>query len=651
MIYSILYFVLALLGLGFLIFIHELGHYYMARKVGMRVEAFAIGFGKPLYVWEKDGVKWQICCLPFGGYVKIAGMEKKGGVEPHKIADGFYGRGPWRRIQVAFMGPLVNIVFAFFVFALIWATGGRFQQFSEHTQFVGWVDPRSQLYVDGVRPGNRIAKIGESSIHGFSDLRYDVAFGGKALEAQAYRMDYCTGQERPFTFLINGGEDRHAIEKRIMEVSALTPAQFLVFHQKWGTFDPMGPGSPMEGSGIQNGDRIVWVDGQLVFSLAQLISVINEPRTLLTIQRGDDVFLARVPRLNVCDIQFSEEQKAELDDWRNEMQLEQRFADLYFIPYNLSKEAIVEEGLHYVNEGAQHTLAYAPSGEEGIHKQERPLLPGDRIIAIDGQKVTDAFDIVSLVQKRNVQMIVSRQPEGEPLFWERADQAFLNGMETGSLMQMVSAIGTPRSIEQIGQLHLLKPVTPKPFLEFPQSPSKTRWLENKAEAKGEIEKIEDPAERAMMLKNWERDQNLLRLGIVLQDRQVEYNPSPFVLFADVCQQTWRVLQGLITGYIPPKMLSGPVGIVTVIHHGWSLGLKEALFWLGMISLNLGIFNLLPIPVLDGGHICFALWEGISKKPIQAKVMERLIIPFVLLLIALLIFTTYHDLSRLIKGLF
>src|SRR3989338_3656807 len=112
MIESILYAIFAILGLGFLVFIHELGHYFVARRGGMRVEAFAIGFGKPLYTWEHKGVKWHINMLPFGGYVKIAGMHKEKGVEPSDIVDGFFGKSHWKRIQVALAGPVVNIVFA-----------------------------------------------------------------------------------------------------------------------------------------------------------------------------------------------------------------------------------------------------------------------------------------------------------------------------------------------------------------------------------------------------------------------------------------------------------------------------------------------------------------------------------------------------------
>jgi len=156
MLESLLYILLAILGLGFLVFIHELGHFLVARRQGMRIEAFSIGFGKPLYSWERNGVQWIIGILPFGGYVKIAGMSKEGNLEPQEIPDGFYGKRPWQRIKVAFAGPLVNIVFAIFVFSCIWMLGGRNKNFSEFTHRIGWVDPKSPLYAEGIRSGDVI---------------------------------------------------------------------------------------------------------------------------------------------------------------------------------------------------------------------------------------------------------------------------------------------------------------------------------------------------------------------------------------------------------------------------------------------------------------------------------------------------------------
>src|ERR1700733_2510626 len=98
---NLIYIILAILTLSFLIFIHELGHYFMARRVGMRVETFAIGFGRPIYTWERNGVKWQIGWLLFGGYVKIAGMDTENEPDPYRVPDGFFGKRPIDRIKVA----------------------------------------------------------------------------------------------------------------------------------------------------------------------------------------------------------------------------------------------------------------------------------------------------------------------------------------------------------------------------------------------------------------------------------------------------------------------------------------------------------------------------------------------------------------------
>ncbi|MBM3199173.1 MAG: peptidase, partial [Chlamydiae bacterium] len=140
-------------------------------------------------------------------------------------------------------------------------------------------------------------------------------------------------------------------------------------------------------------------------------------------------------------------------------------------------------------------------------------------------------------------------------------------------------------------------------------------------------------------------------GIALQDRMVYYNPTPFFLIQASFQEAWQTFHALITGYLSPKYMSGPVGIVQAIHHGWTYGIKEALFWIALISVNLGILNLLPIPVLDGGHICFALYEMVTGKRIKAKTMERLIIPFIVLLVGLFIYLTYQDLLRIISQFF
>ncbi|MBS3905048.1 MAG: site-2 protease family protein [Simkania sp.] len=651
MITSLLYFILALIGLGFLIFIHELGHYFMARHVGMKVEAFSIGFGRPFRVWEWHGVKWQLCILPFGGYVRIAGMEKKGAIEPYQIPEGFFGKPPIARIKVALMGPLVNLVFALLVFFVIWAGGGRLKQFSEYTKIVGWVEPQSKPFKEGVAPGDQLTSIGGKAIHGYTDLIYGVLFNSHQVAIQGEKLDYWTGEKYPYCFEL--AKDRQqSIEQQINEVKAIQPASFLLYDRMPdGRGNFLEVGSPMELSGIQYGDRIVWVDGEIVFSQTQLSSIINQPRVLLTVQRNDETFLTRVPRLRMSDLKLSDQQRSELDDWRSEAQLEDRFAQLYFIPYNLSNDAVVEQPLTYVNEQSEHCALFDPLHQGSCSQLEKPLEVGDRIRAVDGEPITNSFGLLAALQERKVRIAVLSAPKQEAISWRNGDNTFIGQVHWKELHRMVRSIGTSDFIPVIGSLRFLNPITPRAFNDFQQSNAKNYWMQRQVAAQEQIEKIKDPQAKMQAQKVFEAEQKKLRLGIALQDAKVRYNPSPFILFGEVLTQTWQTLKALVSGQVTPKAMQGPVGIIQVIHYGWTEGVSEALFWMGVISLNLGVFNLLPIPVLDGGHICFACWEAITKKPIKAKTMERLVIPFIVLLIALLLFTTYNDIIRIIRGFF
>jgi regulator of sigma E protease len=282
---------------------------------------------------------------------------------------------------------------------------------------------------------------------------------------------------------------------------------------------------------------------------------------------------------------------------------------------------------------------------------EVPLQPGDRILAVDGAAVSSAVQILSQLQTKKLHIIVQRESTPS-LSWKDADGYFASSIPVADLIKMTSSIGTKEPIKQLGNLTMLNPVTPKPYSDFPLSEEqKEERAELLAAQKKQIEEIKDPKERAYQLKMLEQAEKRLMLGINLQDLTVSYNPSPLTLFADVFKETYRTLISLVTGYLNPKWLSGPVGIVQVIHYGWTIGIKEALFWMAVISMNLGLLNLLPLPVLDGGHIFFAAIESITKKPIKSKTMEKMIIPFVVLLVALFVYLTYNDLIRLFHRFF
>ena len=641
MIESILYAVLAILGLGFLVFIHELGHYIVARRQGMKVEAFAIGFGKPIYTWTHKGVKWHLCMLPFGGYVRIAGMQKERGVEPSDVPDGFYGKKPWQRIQVALAGPLVNIVFAMVVFSGLWLFGGREKSFAEFTHRIGWVDPHSALYEHGVRPGDVIQKYDGREFNGFRDLLVSSIMNDKTTRIEGYKLDYATGDKKPFDYTLATYEDPNSLKDKMNTIGVLTPAQYLIYDQK-------NPSALSLASGFQMKDRMIWVDGEVVFSPKQLNSLVNDSTAFFTIRRGEQIIQTKVPRVHLDDLKMSVMDKAEIGDWQYEAGLKAKFQDLFFIPYNLSPTGQVEGRLSFIDEIDQ---------KKAFESCERcayfdPLQEGDQILAVDGMPIKTSYELLDYLQTRKVLVIVDRNAfDAKSVLWTEADAQF-EMFSSKDLSRIVSSIGTQKPIATSGELHLLNPMVPQSLMDLPLTAhQKSALAKDFSSAKKEIGKVKDPQRRSELISALEQSQKKLVLGISLKDREVRYNPSPLQQFVHVLEDTWRTLSGLLSGSLNPKYVAGPVGIVHVVHQSWMIGPHEALFWMAIISLNLGIINLLPIPVLDGGHIMFSLFEIVTKRRLSSKTMERMIVPFIGLLIGLFIYITYQDVARLFSKFF
>lgn len=623
MTFNILYFFLAALGLSFLVFIHELGHYLVAKRVGMRVEVFSIGFGKPFVVWYRGKVKWQICWLLFGGYVRIAGMEKEGEKEPHEIPDGFFGKKPLDRIKVAVMGPLVNIVFALILFTVIWLAGGRYKPYEEFTNVIGWIDPSSELYENGVRPGDTITQYNGQSFHGFKDLIYQAILKNQVSSIEGEKINYFSGERTPYSYLLKPYHDPRVADSDFKTIGVLFPASTLLYDTfAYGRPNPIPADSPFYESGLQYGDRIVWVDGHLIFSLAELVHVVNQPTALLTVIRDGKRELLNIPRVEMQDLDLSPFEYDEIDDWRHEVGLKAGVKNLAFIPYFLNADLEIVKPIQFIDDDLI---------EEEKELNTEHLQVGDRIVAVDGVPVHHPYELLNQIQTKKSQVIVAHEPSRETFLWNAQKNLFQQDVQYGQLATLVRGIGSQDAPAKAGNLSLLKSITPHEIQHQDGGVSSAKVLKKRQQMK----KMGLASTRYNILG-----------GLALQDQRVIYNPNPFQVFSDVCQETYRTLAALVTGSLSPKWMSGPVGIVKVIHDGWGIGVKEALFWIAVISLNLGLVNLLPIPVLDGGHICFSIYEAITKRPIKAKTMERMILPFVVILIMFFVYITLQDVLRL-----
>lgn len=248
-----------LFTIGVLIFIHELGHFLAARAMGIHVHRFSIGMGPVLVRWRGAGTEWALSLLPFGGYVKMAGMElpAEGETPPEEAAlppSRLYRNKPiWRRLTAVIAGPLANLVLAVLVaVGVIWSTG-------EPIYPGTWVDAPAAdtpAAAAGIERGDRIRAYAGGEVENWNELldRIIEASGGR--HALAVERD---GQVLDLVLEVPAGSLRTGLttllDNRVGKVLQDGPADRL---------------------GLERGDRILAVDGRPVRFFNDIAGIVNE---------------------------------------------------------------------------------------------------------------------------------------------------------------------------------------------------------------------------------------------------------------------------------------------------------------------------------------------------------------------------------------
>jgi regulator of sigma E protease len=174
---------LGLLGLGVVVFVHELGHFLAARLVGIGVEAFSIGWGNPILKKKIGGVEYRLGMFPIGGYCKMRGENEFQEAYENKlkainpVKGTFYGTHPLGRIVVSFAGPLFNLIFAVLVFSLIWGIGFEVTTLENRIVLVSDINEGEQYPADtgGLLTGDRILEINGKPIANYHDIQENIA--------------------------------------------------------------------------------------------------------------------------------------------------------------------------------------------------------------------------------------------------------------------------------------------------------------------------------------------------------------------------------------------------------------------------------------------------------------------------------------------
>jgi regulator of sigma E protease len=164
---NIIYVVAAVLvSFGAAVFVHELGHFWVARKLGMKVEEFAIGFGPKIYGWTRNGVKYSLRGIPAGGYVALPQMITAEALEG-KSEEQVPPAPPSHKILVALAGPFMNVVFAFAIATVIYFVG---LPVAVNPAVIGYVAPGSAEAKLGIREGDRIISVDGAKVKSWQDV-------------------------------------------------------------------------------------------------------------------------------------------------------------------------------------------------------------------------------------------------------------------------------------------------------------------------------------------------------------------------------------------------------------------------------------------------------------------------------------------------
>ncbi|MBI3608511.1 MAG: RIP metalloprotease RseP, partial [Nitrospirae bacterium] len=268
MIHTILVF---LVVLGFLIFVHELGHFLVARWTGVRVIRFSLGFGPKIYGKTVGDTEYMVSAIPLGGYVKMAGDDPS--QELTKSPEEFSSRTLGERTRIVLAGPMMNIIIAFALMPLVFLLGTEMPAFLDEPPVVGWVQDDSPARAAGFAIGDRLESVAGNAVATWEQTV----------------TQFATRPETTVEVVVDRAGERRSLTLAV-------PAQFDkgtgslgILPDKPAIVGAVSPGKPAAVAGLKLGDEIVSLNGQPITNWYQMSDAIqkNQGASLTITYRRD----------------------------------------------------------------------------------------------------------------------------------------------------------------------------------------------------------------------------------------------------------------------------------------------------------------------------------------------------------------------------
>ncbi len=514
--------------LGILIFIHELGHFAVAKWLGVKVEKFSIGFGPSLFARRVGETEYVIAALPLGGFVKMLGEIPDEELSPDEVGRAFNRRPVWQRIAIALAGPVMNLILPVFLIAAILMSG-----VPTITSRIGGVLPGSPAERAGFLEGDRVVAVAGESLWRWEDLDTLLRAPGDATLALDVERD---GLVRKLELV------------RPKDMAGAFSDAGLSWHAPVARLGVSDPASPAAQAALRTGDRIVALNGQPVANLFAL------ERLLATLSAPFEIELVRP-----------------LDGEQETVRTTVR--ELPGEP-NLASLGLVAIGVRIA--GVDPT---SPAKRAGLQ-------PGDVVLSLNGDLATTSEKVKSLIWGSGgtpIELVVLRD------------------------LQEVTISATP---------------TERPIAV--EGGTETHWG---------IGVSLGPSDEGAEYKD-----EVVRNPLVALARGAERTGEILVMIVGGIAQ-------LVTGHVGMSSLSGPIGIGEIAADAYQASWQQFVWLMAVISVNLAILNLLPIPVLDGGQIVLAAAEGIKGSPLPARARDVAQTVGLSLILLLMGVAFWNDISR------
>ena len=528
--------------LGVLVFIHELGHFMVARFCGVRVEVFSLGFGKKILKWKKGDTVYCISLFPLGGYVKMFGHDYTKEVSESEKPHSFLHKSLWQRSAIVLAGPLMNFFLAILLFAGLNMTVGE----TYVHPVLSDLNPSTPIAKAGLKYGDRLLSIEGIPVQSRKDAQKiifknpdkDLSIKFKSVEGEVQTVKVRSQKGQAYDrwgFVETGGV--------IEGLNFLTPVAMV------GVADPKTPAGR---AGIQTFDEIISVNGQQIKDKNALVRIL-QPKQSLEIS----AWKLTVKRINQGEVNLTLKKPL---DYTHVSQLGLAGSELFI------------SGL-----------------KEGGAGEKAGLKEGDFVFKVDGENILSWSTLVDKIQgfkegQKPLQLAIVREGELKilDLVPEKRTQ-IVNGVEQKAYMLGIMARA---------------PYTPVGGYET------------------------------------KKQKNPLKALAVGLDKTFYWSALIGVY-----------IKKLIIGEVSRKTLGGAVSIGRAAYDSYSHGVDHFVRLMAILSVQLFLLNILPIPLFDGGHLMFYVIEFFNGAPLSMKKMLIIQHVGVVFLLFLLIFTTFNDIHN------